>query len=571
MDKSELNNQIDELLLQLIDGTISDEGFVLLKRWFDENAGAADYFCRFLSDFAAVKIEFNSRLGTSQTSLTCDGLDPELWEALAETEKTAPAIQMQRRVSKPAVVGDVQPVATTPRKVNKSLIAVAMISLAAFLVLAAYVHFNPRTLPPIVGVLTDAVDVKWSAQTKSLIAGQDLRAGTLDLQEGLVGIRLDSGARIIIEGPAKIELQSFNSLFLRQGCLVATVARDAVGFVVNTPRGKVLDLGTEFGVQVDEQQNSEIHVFQGEVLFYPEFNLQNVVVSAGNARSISSNSEVETVPLRPQSFVRSKELVSRVLAQQGNEYHRWKSSIFNWHRDPTLKAHYLYDQQPSSGSEPLLNSAPLTAGRLNGLVSVDERSAPTWVQGRWSQKNAIHFERGKNQVIHIAPDPSICINGPITISTWVYFPDGSRMGGHLVSCREEYSVNYQFSIFDDHYVYDYQRNQFEFLRYNDRSEKGCYSTTFQQQPGQWYHFVVTHDTEMTRFYVNGELFEKKPYKTQIAFVKTGLVLGAMKMGDRYVLKEGDFDGVVDELMIFARQLHDDEIRAIYENGRPVSH
>lgn len=563
-------HSIDELLLQMIDGVISDEGFVYLKEWFDETSGAAEYFAKFVSDYAAIKTEFSSRLGEMKPEIASDGLDPELWGALAETEKTAPTIQMRRSSSKPSVIVDMQPVERLPRKINKTLIAATMSSLAAFLVLAAYVHFNPRTLSPIVGVLTEAAEVQWDPQTHGVVAGQDLRAGTLVLLKGVVGIRLDSGARIVVEGPSEIELQSINSVHLRRGSLVATVGREAVGFVVNTPHGKVLDLGTEFGVRVDRDDLSEIHVFQGEVLLYPEFGENSIAVSAGRACSFGSDSAVEPSPLRPQSFVRSKELVSRVLAGQGVDYHRWKSSMYAWHRDPSLRAHYLFEQRPSSDTEPLVNSAPLTSGRLGGSAASDERSGPTWVEGRWPQKAAVRFERGKDQVLLVEADPALSIRGPITISTWVYYPDAERMGGHLVSCREEYRVNYQFSIFDGHYVYDYQGNRFEFLRYNDRSEKGCYSKTFMQQAGQWYHFAVTHDTETVRFYVNGELFEEKAYKTHLDPFETGLVLGAMKLGDRYVLKEGDFDGVVDELMIFARHLSDDELKQLYEAGLPAS-
>lgn len=38
--------------------------------------------------------------------------------------------------------------------------------------------------------------------------------------------------------------------------------------------------------------------------------------------------------------------------------------------------------------------------------------------------------------------------------------------------------------------------------------------------------------------------------------------------DGYVLPEEDFDGVVDELMLFRRCLSGAEIRDIYENGKP---
>ena len=270
-----------------------------------------------------------------------------------------------------------------------------------------------------------------------------------------------------------------------------------------------------------------------------------------------------------RSFVRSKELVSRVLARSGSDYHRWRVSICDLHRDPSLRAHYFYDQDSSVRSGQIVNAAPLTVGTLNGRMAPDDRAAPAWAQGRWPQKAAVRFERGKDQAIVIPADPALAINGPITISAWVYYPDAARMGGHLVSCRQDTQVNFQFSIFDGNYSMTGQRNRFEFLRYNDRDSNWCHSGRFDQKVGQWYHFAVTHDNQKTAFYVNGECFERKAYRAIVDSVAAEIVLGAMKTKNAYVLPDGDFDGVVDELMIFARCFGDSEIQGIYEAGRPA--
>ena len=294
----EQQKQIDELLLQLIDGVISDDGFGRLKGWFDGDGEAAGYFCRFVSDYAAVKTEIGSRIGAAKPAVIGDGLDRELWNALAESEKTAPAIQTRPRALRPTVVVEVESSEELPKKVNKSLLLAAMASLAAFLLLAAYVHFNPRNLSPIIGMLTEVDGAVWDEGAILVDANQDLRAGVLHLRKGVIGLRLDGGARVVIESPAEVDFQSANSLYLRQGSLVATVGREAVGFVVNTPHGKVLDLGTEFAVQVVPDQSSEIHVFQGEVLFYPQGDQSNFVVRQGNARAIDAEGVTGAVPLR---------------------------------------------------------------------------------------------------------------------------------------------------------------------------------------------------------------------------------------------------------------------------------
>jgi hypothetical protein len=561
--------QIDELILQLIDGVISDEGFGLLKQWVEHDQRAAEYYCRFLNDYAAVKMEIASRLDPSFSAPIDDALDRDLWEALAETEKTAPAIKTKPKVLRtPPQPVQMRPVEKASRKVNKSLLLTAVSSLAAFLMLATYVVLNPRTSPPIVGVLSAAVDARWAGCDKQPEPGHDLRAGMLTLQQGVAEIRLDSGATVILEGPAEVELHSVNSLYLHQGSLVATVRREAIGFVVNTSFGKVLDLGTEFAVRVASDSFSEIHVFQGEVKFYPESGGGSIVLPAGDARSIDSAGRLSAIAPRPEAFVRSHELHWRVLAQEGSDYHRWKAAMFDLHRDPSLRAHYLYEQGPS-GEELLLNAAPITGGALNGLLGPDDRNPPTWVQGRWPQKHALRFERDKTQAVLVPAHSALAITGPITLSTWVYFPNETQRGGHLISSRQDNHVNFQFSLFDDQYSLTGQRNRFEFLRFETQNRLWCHSKRFDPQSGQWYHLAVTHDNKEAAFYVNGRLFERKAYKIRPEPVAAEVVIGAMKIQGQYELPAGDFDGIVDELMIFDRCLSDDEIQRIYEAGRPA--
>jgi hypothetical protein len=285
----------------------------------------------------------------------------------------------------------------------------------------------------------------------------------------------------------------------------------------------------------------------------------------GEAKSLHSDGALQDIPFQPVMFVRHEEMNAQVQSPQ-NDYYRWKAAVLNLHRDPSLVAHYFYepdDQAPHV----LVNAAPAASDGTNGRFGDVGRNAPQWVPGRWRQKQAVRFERGKNQCILIDADRSLSLNGPLTISTWVYYPDARQKGGHLISCRDGYHVNYQFSFFDDKYCYPGQFNKLEFLRFT-RKESGAYSQPFVQEAGRWYHMAVIYDGQLARFYVNGEMFESIPYEKAVDSRETSIVLGAMKIAGKYVLPEGDFDGVVDELMIFDRSMSESEIKAIYESGLP---
>jgi hypothetical protein len=559
--------KLSEWIIKEVEGTLTPEEFGCMKQLLSSDPQALDFYVNSYFSISFFMEPFHLPQEVLDAEMENENIsDSQLWKALAEIEKNAETIEIAPSpIQEEAVY---QSPVQAKHRVSRLSLAAMIMSMAALLLLLVFVYLNPRTSNPAVGILAETVDAQWRDNAAPASVGQDLRVGVLRLQQGLAQIRFDSGASVILEGPAQVELLSGNSMSLQQGKIVATVGRDAIGFVVNTPQGKILDLGTEFGIRVDPVGQSQVHVFQGEVVLYPTNDGSRLNVSQGSAKSVGQDGEVMDIPLQTAAFVRADEMSSKLLAHTGNSYYRWKALVFGVHRDPSLVAHYFYTKDETQ-PESLLNAA-VTTDAPTGHFGGDGRTAPTWVQGRWPEKQGVRFERGKNQAIIIPADPALSINGPVTISTWVYYPNKTQMGGHLISCRQDYHVNFQFSIFDRNYVYEDQWNRFEFLRFNQQKEDSCYSREFIQQPQTWYHFVMTYDMKNVYFYVNGKLFESKPYIGHSDAKETEIVIGAMRWKGRYVLPVGDFDGIVDDLMIFNRSLSAAEIEKIYEAGTPVS-
>jgi hypothetical protein len=110
--------------------------------------------------------------------------------------------------------------------------------------------------------LVNAQNCQWAAGT----APSDMKAGTrLDVDRGLAEIRFRAGAVVLLEGPARLELLSDNSARLLRGRLTGRVDGPVKGFELLSPRGKVIDLGTEFGVSVADGGETDVYVFQGKV------------------------------------------------------------------------------------------------------------------------------------------------------------------------------------------------------------------------------------------------------------------------------------------------------------------
>jgi hypothetical protein len=94
-----------------------------------------------------------------------------------------------------------------------------------------------------------------------MAAGQQLR-----LEAGLAEIVFATGARVILQGPAELKLESALGAVLSRGKITVTAEEaGAKGFTVHSPGMQAIDLGTEFGLEVAPNGLEQVHVFRGEV------------------------------------------------------------------------------------------------------------------------------------------------------------------------------------------------------------------------------------------------------------------------------------------------------------------
>lgn len=116
-----------------------------------------------------------------------------------------------------------------------------------------------------VAQLRHSDNAEWAPTGAQLNDGDHIARGPLELESGVAELVFFNGAAVAIEGPAKIELLSTSRMILHRGNLSADVPHKAIGFTVETPDSKVIDLGTRFGVKVDPKGVTETHVFEGKV------------------------------------------------------------------------------------------------------------------------------------------------------------------------------------------------------------------------------------------------------------------------------------------------------------------
>ena len=84
-------------------------------------------------------------------------------------------------------------------------------------------------------------------------------------QSGSVSLRFLLGVDVDLVGPVDLELVSPKRAILHRGQLTADVDPSAHGFTIETPHADIIDLGTKFGVNVQESGKADVVVFEGRV------------------------------------------------------------------------------------------------------------------------------------------------------------------------------------------------------------------------------------------------------------------------------------------------------------------
>ena len=163
--------------------------------------------------------------------------------------------------------------------------------------------------------MTKAVGIKWSNQTgyrPSL--GSTLDSSHLQIDEGLAQVEFLQGSTVILEGPVNFELLDDNEGALVLGKLRATVPKVARGFTVHLPKGKLVDLGTEFGLNVYEGGSTEIFVYRGKIRYHGENESKEEVireVSGGEALFVDPYGYANWVEMPSEAFIGTADLAFR--------------------------------------------------------------------------------------------------------------------------------------------------------------------------------------------------------------------------------------------------------------------
>lgn len=172
--------------------------------------------------------------------------------------------------------------------------------------LTMYVTIQYALSHRVVATLGDSMHARWEVTPTE----PALRPGWMTLQQGFAELTFKDGAKVILQAPCELRLESPKRLFLESGSLTARANERAVGFTVRTPSSQVVDYGTEFGVAVGDYSTSEVQVFEGKVQVKtrpqsprPKRSV-NLTIGQAVTTDASGEMHVDSVSDHPHLFVR---------------------------------------------------------------------------------------------------------------------------------------------------------------------------------------------------------------------------------------------------------------------------
>ena len=196
----------------------------------------------------------------------------------------------------------------------------ATLRVAVFLIVASLAIIADRWLwnrvnresgpePQVIGVVQDQIDPTWDLACEYPYDNGDIRQGHYNLMKGVVRMRLRDGVEVVIEGPAEFELRDHETVYLDRGKVFANVPPNVIGFTIDSPSSRVIDLGTAFGLKVFSDGSSEVYTYAGKVQLVSgrAGNAQeSMLVLANQARRVDGESGVSReIPFQRTAFVRS--------------------------------------------------------------------------------------------------------------------------------------------------------------------------------------------------------------------------------------------------------------------------
>ncbi|QDT10654.1 LamG-like jellyroll fold domain-containing protein [Planctomycetes bacterium K23_9] len=423
--------------------------------------------------------------------------------------------------------------------------------------------------------LRRSVDLEWAKSATAYRDGDVILNGPLKFAAGLAEVDFFCGATLIIEGPAELEIESDWSVKVIAGRLRANVPPAARGFVVKTLESEIIDLGTEFALDVGidrirvEVIDGEVELrggrHDGEHLLTGEQRILQGTDIDDNFDALSTLDDLRN---------RRSDAASQRIAD-------WQSSVNTLANDERLVAYF---PMSASDSDRSVSNAARTGRSLDGILI----GPVARTNGRFGVgTSGLEFDRpGSRMRMRIDHEFSA-----FTFACWAKFDsldqvynsilmaDGYETGEPHWQIRNDGRLMFSVMVDDTQSSRHYSKLDQGFVD-SAGLARVYYSEPFwdASQSGKWFHLAVVYDPvkrQVTQ-YVDGKRNSSEPIPDK--FFIDRLKLGPSEIGNWgqpfrktpwFAVR--NLNGAIDELAVFDAALNDAEIETLYTNGKPLGY
>lgn len=376
--------------------------------------------------------------------------------------------------------------------------------------------------------------------------GDELQKGQrIELKSGFTEVTFDSGAQIVIEGPASVDLDSAWQATLRHGTVKANIPQEAIGFRISNPAVDVVDLGTEFSVTAEENGAAEVFVLAGQVEVEPR-------VSSNQAprRMLMKEKQSRRFANNGVSEVRDSEQKFSKLA---------KRVTFDLPKRPATYVHWSLNSMENA----VVPGEILGANAKYGSLSLAFREPAQLIDGKFGK--AVSFTSGTGAEIPLAKSGRHTIK---TMAFWVRLPDdASAADGSTIARFSGLELGWNSRPSD---------GSPGALRIMNSRIRAVASTPLRD--GRWHHIAAIVSSpppnspkpaskNQVRLYVDGRLESwtgKHGQKKQ----HQGSLIPSDEINFGAVADERGFRGDLDEIFVSERVLTPVEIRSLMQKNQP---
>lgn len=409
------------------------------------------------------------------------------------------------------------------------------------------------------GVVSEAADAVWQSGTTSIERSDLLPPGQLKLDSGIIKLDLFSGVNVIVEGPAEFELLSSMAMQVTRGKVRALVPEQAHGFRIHTSSGQLVDLGTEFSMEIGPQ-HTDLHVLDGEFEWHPNSAARRNL-KEGDALRWGADGTPSGISLEPESIA---DIESAFAHERGQRRERWLSSIEARKADPRLLAYFPMNQTGS-----WRRTLHDVSGRAHHAAIVQAQR----VADRWGEPAAaLDFSPTGSRARLILPGEQ----RSLSFICWARIDSLDRQYNSLfLTDGHEIGEPHWQIMRDGRLFFSVKKRE---PQGKNRPDKHVYFSPpiwNATLSGRWMQIATTYDVDakIVTHYIDGKEISREAIPDE--YLVEQVKIGAASIGNWSEPERSDpsfavrnLNGAIDEFAIYSAALSPDEIAELYQIGKP---